>query len=99
MLPSSSRPGPHREPVVGNLELDRLMTRLPLDLGVATAYKNQHRNAFASRRPQHRERNLELRDASDSRAKTRLHDRGPTLPGPAPIECRRSGPISINLDT
>ena len=48
------------------------MPGLPLDVGVALAYKNEHRDAFSSHGTQHLERDLDLGDASDSRSETRF---------------------------
>ena len=70
--PRSGRPGAHHELRVRNLELDRLMSGLPLDVGIPTAQQDEHRDAFAGRRAEHLERDLELGDASGRRAKTRF---------------------------
>ena len=50
------------------------MPGLPFDVDVSPAHKNEHRDAFSSRGPQHLKRDLELGNASDRRSKTGLRN-------------------------
>ena len=85
-------PGPRCKPVVRNLKLDCLVPGLPVYVRRASAQQDEHRDPFSCGGPQHRERNLELRDTPDGAAQPRLRCGGPEALGGLSVQGERHAP-------